>query len=89
MVTNKVIIFKNTNDLLFVYSANTEAEKDNAVKDYYIYLLGYITFPKIFEDKLKSEDSSGLFKLFLSLYSKGCFDDHYYIENVMGVVNEF
>ena len=80
---NKVIIFKNTNDLLFVYSANTEEEKDNAVKDYYSDLLGYITFQKTFEDKLRSEDSSGLFNLFQTLYYKAVLDDSYYIENVM------
>ena len=83
MATNKVIIFKNTNDLLFVYSANTEQEKDNAVKDYYGDLLGYVTFPKTFEDKLRSEDSSGLFNLFQTLYCKAVLDDSYYIENVM------
>ena len=49
---NKVIIFKNTNDLLFVYSANTEQEKDNAVKEYYGDLLEYEEFPEIFENKL-------------------------------------
>lgn len=85
MSTNKVIIFKNTNDLLFVYSANTEQEKDNAVKDYYSDLLGYITFPKTFDDKLRSEDSSGLFKLFTSMYSRGDLDDSWYIENVMEI----
>lgn len=82
---NKVIIFKNTNDLLFIYSANTEEEKDNAVKDYYSDLLGYITFPKTFEDKLRSEDSSGLFNLFQTLYYKAVLDDSYYIENVMAI----
>lgn len=85
MATNKVIIFKNTNDLLFVYSANTEQEKDNAVKDYYSDLLGYVTFPKTFDDKLRSEDSSGLFKLFVSMYSRGDLDDSCYIENVMEI----
>lgn len=85
MATNKVIIFKNTNDLLFVYSANTEQEKDNAVKDYYSDLLGYVTFPKTFEDKLRSEESSGLFKLFVSMYYKSELDDSYYIENVMEI----
>ena len=85
MATNKVIIFKNTNDLLFVYSANTEQEKDNAVKDYYSDLLGYVTFPKTFEDKLKSEESSGLFKLFVSMYYKIKLDDSYYIENVIAI----
>ena len=80
-----VLIFKNTNDLLFVYSANTETEKDNAVKSYFSDLLGYENFPELFESKLKSDDSSGLFKLFKNLYSKGCFNDSYYIEPVMEI----
>lgn len=80
-----VLIFKNEQDLMFVYSANSEIEKDNAVKDYFSDLLGHANFPENFENKLKSNDSSGLFVLFTSLYSKGCFSENYYIEHVMEI----